>query len=194
MKLLDVEGLLNCLHASYEKSHRTLSAALEGAETPPQEIDEAVALELEAMAYYLQILFAFFQKLTPGAALPAKGVLPPLNSPDHLLLIGAAAEYRLVSFCLHVLREYLAVHDAALAGGSGARLASRLLAELTPSIVTMLQGILDFHEPQFVRHLPGFYPLFVDLMHCDAKELRQILREIFSQRIGTVLHERQQAL
>ena len=47
---------------------------------------------------------------------------------------------------------------------------------------------------QFVRHLPGFYPLFVDLMHCDSKELRQILREIFSQRIGTVLHERQQAL
>ena len=45
-----------------------------------------------------------------------------------------------------------------------------------------------------MRHLPGFYPLFVDLMHCDSKELRQILREIFSQRIGTVLHERQQAL
>lgn len=45
-----------------------------------------------------------------------------------------------------------------------------------------------------MRHLPSFYPLFVDLMHCDSKELRQILREIFSQRIGTVLHERQQTL
>ena len=132
---------------------------------------------------------------------------------------------------IHVLREYLSVHDAAV-GGSGdtARLATRVLAELTPSIVTMLQGLLAFHEPQasappplkpapppsphppppsrrlssltdlpaprvqFVRHLPGFYPLFVDLMHCDSKELRHILREIFSQRIGTVLHERQQAL
>ena len=75
-----------------------------------------------------------------------------------------------------------------------AQFASRLLSELTPQVVTLLHGLLAFHEPQFVRHLPGFYPLFVDLMHCDSKELRQILREIFSQRIGTVLHERQQAL
>ena len=62
------------------------------------------------------------------------------------------------------------------------------------TVMAPFGGILAFHEPQFVRHLPGFYPLFVDLMHCDSKELRQILRDIFSQRIGTVLHERQQAL
>ena len=43
--------------------------------------------------------------------------------------------------------------------------------------------LLQLHEPQFVRHLPGFYPLFVDLMHCDSKELRQILRDIFSARL-----------
>jgi len=197
MKLVDVEGLLNCLHASYEKSHRVLTDALsEGGEPVPSELEEAIALELESMRFYLQTLFSFFEKLTPGAALPPKGDVPPLGSPDHLLLIGAAAEYRLVSFCLHVLREYLSVHDAAMAsgGGASARLATRLLTELTPSIVTMLNGILAFHEPQFVRHLPGFYPLFVDLMHCESRELRQILREIFSQRIGTVLHERQQAL
>ena len=30
------------------------------------EVDEAIALELESMAYYQQILFAFFEKLTPG--------------------------------------------------------------------------------------------------------------------------------
>jgi hypothetical protein len=194
MKLLDVDGLLNCLHASYEKSHSTLTDALGGHEVAPVEVDEAIALELESTAYYLQILFAFFGKLTPGAPLPAKGEVPPLGSPEHLVLIGAAAEFRLVSFCLHVLREYLVVHDAAMAGGDGARLATRMLAELTPSIVTLLNGLLAFHESQFVRHLPGFYPLFVDLMHCDSKELRQILRDIFSQRIGTVLHERQQAL
>ena len=40
MKLIDVEGLLECLHASYEKSHRTLSDALEGAELSPAETDE----------------------------------------------------------------------------------------------------------------------------------------------------------
>lgn len=70
------------------------------------------------------------------------------------------------------------------------------LLRVTPLSRALLctRRILAFHEPQFVRHLPGFYPLFVDLMHCDtdSKELRQILREIFSQRIGTVLHERQQ--
>jgi len=194
MKLLDIEGLLNCLHASYDKSHRTLKDALEGESFSPAEVDEALALELEALSYYLQTLFAFYHKLAPGAQLPGKGEVPPLGSTDHLLLIGAAAEYRLVSFCLHVLRDYLIVHDAAMGGGPNARLASRILAELTPSIVTMLQGILAFHEPQFARHLPGFYPLFVDLMHCDSKDLRQILREIFAQRIGTVLQERQQAM
>lgn len=66
--------------------------------------------------------------------------LPPLGSEGHILLIGAAAEYRLVSFCLHVLREYLSVHDAAMGSAAKSRLASRLLAELTPSIVTILQG------------------------------------------------------
>lgn len=35
-------------------------------------MDEALALELEAMACYLQILFTFFQKLTPDVVLPAK--------------------------------------------------------------------------------------------------------------------------
>lgn len=234
MKLLDVEGLLHCLHNMYEKSHRTITEALgrgaggsaagaggeggsaaggEGSSAPTaQEVDEAIALELESMSFYLQILVAFSQQLRPGVPLPQKGETPPLGSDGHLVLIGAAAEYKLAEFCLHVLKEYLAVHDLALgaassstalaaspsgASPSGAsaatvRLATRLLAELTPSIVTMLQGLLALHEPQFERHLPGFYPLFVDLMHCDSKELRQILRDIFSQRIGKVVHERGQ--
>eukprot|EP00322_Chrysochromulina_rotalis_P028792 CAMPEP_0115876024 /NCGR_PEP_ID=MMETSP0287-20121206/25427_1 /TAXON_ID=412157 /ORGANISM="Chrysochromulina rotalis, Strain UIO044" /LENGTH=327 /DNA_ID=CAMNT_0003331361 /DNA_START=15 /DNA_END=998 /DNA_ORIENTATION=- len=201
MKLADLEGLLNCLHSMFEKSHRVVSTALDdSAEAPPNtapttaELDEAIHLELEAMEHYLQILFTFFAKLSPEATPPAKGSSPPLGSDEHVLLIASAAEYRLVSFCLHVLREYLAVHDTALGGGPSARLAQRLLATLTPAVVKLLQGLLAFHEPQFVKHLPGFYPLFVDLMHCDSKDIRQLLRDIFSQRIGTVLHERQQAL
>ena len=195
MKLADLEGLLNCLHSMYEKSHRAVMDALEGAAIVASELDETITLELEALAHYLQILFTFFAKLTPDAALPAKDAAEPaLGSEEHVLLIAAAAEYRLVSFCLHVLREYLATHEVAVGGGAHAALAERLLAEVTPSVVSLLEGLLAFHEPQFVRHLPGFYPLFVDLMHCDSKEIRQILREIFSQRIGTVLHERQQAL
>jgi len=194
MKLADLEGLLNCLHSMYEKSHRTVSAALAGGEVAPSDLDEATSLELEALTHYLQILFTLFAKLTPDATLPAKDSDPPLGSDEHILLIAAAAEYRLVSFCLHVLREYLSTHEVAVSGGTPAALAQRLLAEVTPAVVTLLTGLLALHEPQFVRHLPGFYPLFVDLMHCDSKEIRQILRDIFSQRIGTVLHERQQAL
>lgn len=95
-----------------------------------------------------------------GAILPAKGEVPALGSPGHLLLIASAAEYRLVSFCLHVLRDYLAVHDLVMADGGNkasrsTRLASRLLTELTPSLVNLLEGLLALHEPQFVRHLPG---------------------------------------
>lgn len=40
--------------------------------------------------------------------------------------------------------------------------------------------------------LQGFYPLFVDLMHCDSKLVRQTLRDIFSNRISTVLQQQQQ--
>ena len=166
----------------------TLQGALAGEATAEADVDEAVSLELESMAYYLQTLFAFYKKLTPGAAPPEKGEVPPLGSEAHVLLIAAAAEYRLVQFCLHVLTEYLALHQAAV-GPSPPKLAGRLLAKLTPSVVALLQGLLQFHDSQFERHLPGFYPLFVDLMHCDSKELREILRDIFSQRIGTVLHK-----
>ena len=139
------------------------------------------------------MLFDFFAKLAPGCEAPPKGSSPPLGSDAHALMVGGAAEYRLVSFCLHVLRDYLHVHELAMAGGDGCALAQRVLRELTPAVVSLLQGILAFHEPQFVRHLPGFYPLFVDLMHCDSKDIRQILRDIFSNRIGSVLHQSQQA-
>lgn len=195
MKLSDLEGLLNCLHSMYEKSHRTVMDALGGEVLPRAELDEAIMIELEAMAHYLQILLTFFGKLTPDAAPPAEGVRVELGSDQHLLLIGAAAEYRLVSFCLHVLREYLKVHEAAVVdGGATSMLAQRLLGEMTPAVVTLLQGLLGLHEPQLVRHLPGFLPLFFDLMQCDSKEVRQTLRDIFSRRVGPVLHERQQAL
>ena len=218
MKLGDIEGLLNSLHSMYaeihgllmisarstydggrfphryEKSHRVVADALGGAAADEAEVEEALHLQLEAMAFYLQVLFDFFAKLEPGAAPPKKGVAAPLGSDAHVLLIGSAAEFRLVSFCLHVLRDYLAVHDAAVGSAEAppSRLAQRTLRELTPAVVSLLQGILAFHEPQFVRHLPGFYPLFVELMHCDAKDVRQTLRDIFSNRIGNVLHEKQQ--
>ena len=58
-------------------------------------------------------------------------------------------------------------------------------------VVLLLQGILAFHEAQFTRHLQGFYPLFVDLMHCDSLQIRQTLRDIFSNRISSVLQQRQ---
>ena len=101
---------------------------------------------------------------------------------------AAASEFRLVSFCLHVLRNALKLQELSGADGGNA-LATEVLAELTPNVVMLLQGILAFHEPQFVKHLPGFYPLFVELMHAEAKPVRQTLRDIFSQRIGTVLQQ-----
>jgi len=52
---------------------------------------------------------------------------------------------------------------------------------------TLLKGILEFHEPQFTRHLPGFYPLFVELMHSDAAPVRQVLQDILSTRVGSML-------
>ena len=113
MKLGDVEGLLNCMHSMYDKSHRVLQAAL--FEDPPKPIDEeALHMELEAMGYYLQVLFSLFAKIEPGLTPPKKGEMPPLGSDEHVLLVASAAEYRLVSFCLHVLRDYLKLHELAM--------------------------------------------------------------------------------
>ena len=133
-------------------------------------------------------LFGLFAKLEPGKAPPPKDAVPALGSDDHVLHVAAASEFRLVSFCLHVLRNALKLQELSGADGGNA-LATEVLAELTPNVVMLLQGILAFHEPQFVKHLPGFYPLFVELMHAEAKPVRQTLRDIFSQRIGTVLQQ-----
>jgi brefeldin A-inhibited guanine nucleotide-exchange protein len=191
MKIPDLEGLLNSMHESYEKAHHTVMDAVGGAEVSKTELDEAITLEVDALSYYSQILFTLFAKLTPGAKLPTKGTEPPLGSEAHILLIGAAAEYRLVSFCLHVMREYLAIHKVAGdAKSKHAALAQRLLTTFTPSVETLLQQIMQWHDSQFARHLPGFYPLFVDLMHCDSKELRQILRDIFANRVGDMVNNK----
>jgi hypothetical protein len=174
----------------YDKSHRVLQAAL--FEDPPKPIDEeALHMELEAMGYYLQVLFSLFAKIEPGLTPPKKGEMPPLGSDEHVLLVASAAEYRLVSFCLHVLRDYLKLHELAMAGSEQSDSAQSILKQVTPNVVLLLQGILKFHEPQFVKHLQGFYPLFVDLMHCDSKLIRQTLRDIFSNRISTVLQQQQ---
>ena len=55
----------------------------------------------------------------------------------------------------------------------------------------LLQGILAFHEPQFARHLQGFYQLFVELMNTESLQIRQTLRDIFSNKISAVLQQRQ---
>jgi hypothetical protein len=223
MKLVDVEGLLECLMTSFDKAHAVIGEAIAKAVAEEveagggdvrggggrgkarsaissPEIDEALALEAEAMGYYTQILLTFYGKLEAGASLPAEAETPPLGSEGHLLLIGATAECRLIPFCQAAFREYLRVHELAMGGsesggggggGEAAALAALVLAERTPGVVSLLSGLLEMQGEHFERHLPSLSPLCVDLMHCDAKEVRQVLRDVFSQRIGTVLHERQ---
>lgn len=200
MKLADVDGLLNSMHAMYEKANRVLQDALSdevAEEEQPSEsaLAEASHLKLESMSFYLQILFPLYARLESAASVPAKNAEPPaLGSEEHTLLIAAAVEYRLVSFSLHVLRDFLKLREVAQANpadGARAQLASRALRELEPTVVTLLQGLLSFHEWQFAKHLPAFYPLFVDLMHCDSKEIRGVLREVFSQRVGLILQQQQ---
>lgn len=191
MKPADIDGLLSCIHGMYERAHRIVSDAMGGVHIGTEELEKCIHIQLESMAFYLQVLFSFFSKLAPGLTPTARLAPRSLGTEAHSPLICGQAEYRLVSFCLHVLRDYLATQETAMSGGNTASLAAQVLHELTPSVVILLQGILDLHECQFVRHLPGFYPLFVDLMHCDSREIRQTLRDIFSLRIGTVLHDKQ---
>ena len=156
MKLSDVEGLLNCMHDMYDKAHRVVQAALQGEVRPsPTELDEALHLQLEAARYFLEVLLDLFGKMGPGPhddLSPSKAVLPPLGSEEHVLLVASTAEHRLVSFGAHVLRDYLEVQrrsqDADADQGELARTLSR---ELTPNVLTLLKGILEFHGPQFTR-------------------------------------------
>jgi len=97
-----------------------------------------------------QVLFSLYAKLEPGLTPPPKGETPPLGSDAHILLIASAAEYRLISFCLHVLRDYVKVHELAVGGN---KMAQKILKQLTSNVVMLLQGILQFHEPQFEQHL-----------------------------------------
>ena len=60
----------------------------------------------------------------------------------------------------------------------------------TPDVARALSRETDLHP--FLsrtrgRHLPGFYPLFVELMHSDAAPVRQVLQDIFASRVGAVL-------
>lgn len=209
MTLADVEGLLNCMLSMYDKAAGVIATAMGGAAGGAAEggdagaagpsaieLEEASHLKHEAMAYYLQLLFLLYAKLGPGAPPPAKGgPPPPLGSGEHVQLIAAAAEYRLVSFCLLGLRDYLSTQDRVAAGAGGAggeetfRLAEGTLAELTPNIVMLLRGVLAFPEPHFSKHLPVFYPLFADLIHCESKQIAAVLREIFAQRIAPHLQQ-----
>ena len=108
MKLSDVEGLLNCMHDMYDKAHRVVQDALNGEACPsPTELDEALHLQLEAARYYLEVLLDLFGKMGPEDVVPGKGEAPPLGSEEHVLLVASTAEYRLVSFCMHILRDYL---------------------------------------------------------------------------------------
>lgn len=146
-------------------------------------------LRLEAMSYYLQVLFSLHDKLEPAAqaGTPKRGAPPPpLGSAGHVQLIAAAAEYRLVSFCLHVLRDYLRLRERSVGGADGAarELCATALAEMTPNVVTLLQGLLAFSGPQFGKHLPAFYPLLADLIHCESPQIAAVLRELFAQRVA----------
>ena len=196
MKLADVEGLLNCMHDMYDKAHRVVRDALngEGDAPSPTELDEALNLQLEAARYYLEVLLDLFLKMGPDDAAPSGAEQPPLGSDEHVLLVASTAEFRLVSFCMHMLRDYLEVQRQSLdADAEQKELAQTLSRELTPNVATLLKGILDFHEPQFARHLPGFYPLFVELMHSDAAPVRQVLQDIFSTRVGAALQAQQKS-
>ena len=110
-------------------------------------------------------------KLEPGKAPPPKDAVPALGWTTTCSTSPPPPSSAWSPCCLHVLRNALKLQELSAADGGNA-LAAEVLAELTPNVVMLLQGILAFHEPQFVKHLPGFYPLFVELMHAEAKPVR----------------------
>ena len=83
---------------------------------------------------------------------------------------------------LRVLAEGRGRHGGA--DGAARELCATALAEMTPNVVTLLQGLLAFSGPQFGKHLPAFYPLLADLIHCESPQIAAVLRELFAQRVA----------
>ena len=193
MKVSDVDGLLSCIHSMYDKAHRVVLEALSGEELTPTEIEEASSLKLESMGYYLQVLFALSSKLQEDMAAASPSCEEPeLGSDEHIHLLATAAEYRLMRFCPHALRDYLRLNElASEPAGATTRLAGSMLKELTPRTLALLKGVLKFEEAHFCRALPALYPLFVELLNCESKAILGVLRELFAQRVGPVLQKQQ---
>eukprot|EP00741_Cyanophora_paradoxa_P005196 tig00000852_g5036.t1 len=107
------------------------------------------------------------------------------------------AEPRLIALCQEVVRAYAGRSGEAAAGPAAAAAGAagrgvvpeqqREMMAMTPILSLVLRGFLHFDSEQFVRHLPLFYDAFADLVPSDSLEIRQVLRDLFAQRIGPLL-------
>jgi len=62
----------------------------------------------------------------------------------------------------------------------------KVTREYVQIILQLLKGIIDFYDEQFLKHLPAFYPLFANLVMTANKEIRLLLKDLFT-RAGKIM-------
>lgn len=61
----------------------------------------------------------------------------------------------------------------------------REVQAFTPVVVQVLSGLLDITDAQFARHVDWLYPVLVDLVQCESRELRVVLHDVLKRRVGS---------
>jgi len=153
--LILLESLDTCSHFCYDANHDTnLSKSTASISGLVRLL---VKMEIDSLGCYLSILFNMY-------AYNNKGLV------SEPLLMRKAED---------LIKEFSRT-------GAGVSLSAdeqQYLNAKVPIIEQLLQGYLNFTDVQFAKHTPYFYPLFCELMLAPSRDIRLILKQVFT-RIG----------
>jgi len=92
----------------------------------------------------------------------------------------AISEPRLTKKCHEVLTEYIQTGVDVNNKYANNPEVEKVITAYWQIISQILKGILDLYDEQFMKHLAFFYPTMCELIVSPSKDLRQVLRDIFT--------------
>ncbi|GAB2273813.1 Brefeldin A-inhibited guanine nucleotide-exchange protein 5 [Dionaea muscipula] len=95
------------------------------------------------------------------------------------------AEEKLVTFCVHVLKE--ASEFQSTMGETTNMEVHRVLELRSPIIVKVIRGMTSMSTYIFRRHLRSFYPFITKLVCCDQMDVRGAIGDLFGQQLSPLL-------
>jgi hypothetical protein len=176
----------------YQSSFTVSTLALEGSRTSPDLFYlESFSLQVHLLTYFRiyadleapregtlceGLQEATADQLVSELELTAAAVNVELERKKKLL---SRAREEVLSCSKTVLLRYLeaARDEQFCADGSGLECYSSV-------VCVILNGFLDFSEIQFLRHLPEFFYIFMELIECGSADVRKVLGHLMRTRIA----------